>query len=147
MLTVLHSLAPDHGEFFNAVHEHLSSGGVMIINVGRTDTSRQLIDELASTILAIFPSVHVVDLPYSYNSRRCCNRPADGFRQLLEASLNSSFLEPHILCWKPCRSPLPTCGRLPQSTIVYTDDLAPVELVTNQLVLSYLFFPHTDPIP
>jgi hypothetical protein len=29
---------------------------------------------------------------------------------------------------------------VPDSTVVYTDDLAPVEWVTNDMVLSYLLF-------
>lgn len=135
-------------EFFNTVHEHLSSDGVMIINVGRTDTSRQLIDELASTILAIFPSVHVVDLPYSYNSLLFATvQPTDSANLLENFSQLQLSGTAHPLLLETMQIAIANLQPTPQSTIVYTDDLAPVELVTNQLVLSYLFSPHTDPIP
>jgi spermidine synthase len=135
-------------EFFNTVHEHLSSDGVLIINVGRTDTSRQLIDELASTILAVFPSVHVVDLPYSYNSLLFATvQPTDSANLLENFSQLQLSGTAHPLLLETMQIAIANLQPTPQSTIVYTDDLAPVELVTNQLVLSYLFSPHTDPIP
>jgi len=38
------------------------------VNVGRTQTDRRLIEALAGTMQAVFPSVHLVDVPGSFNS-------------------------------------------------------------------------------
>jgi len=54
--------------FFQTVRDHLTSDGVMVINVGRAPQDRRLIEALSSTILTVFPSVHVVDVPRTFNS-------------------------------------------------------------------------------
>jgi spermidine synthase len=55
-------------EFFQIVHERLSDEGVMVINVGRSPDDRRLIDTLASTIRTVFPTIHVVDIPDTFNT-------------------------------------------------------------------------------
>ena len=55
-------------EFFQEVFAHLNPDGVLVINVGRGPSDRKLIDALGSTILSVFPSIHVMDLPDSFNS-------------------------------------------------------------------------------
>ncbi len=55
-------------EFFQIVQPHLTADGVMVINVGRAPDDRRLIEALASTIRSVFPSVHVVDIPRTFNS-------------------------------------------------------------------------------
>ena len=55
-------------EFFHIVYQHLAEDGVMVINVGRSPTDRQLIDGLVGTISMVFPSVYVMDVPNTFNS-------------------------------------------------------------------------------
>src|SRR5690606_6778149 len=55
-------------EFFSEVYAHLEPDGVMVINIGRGLDDRRLIDALGSTIMDVFPSIHVMDLPDSFNS-------------------------------------------------------------------------------
>jgi spermidine synthase len=55
-------------EFFQVVYDHLTEDGAMVINVGRAPGDRRLVDGLASTIQAVFPSVYVMDVPNSFNS-------------------------------------------------------------------------------
>ncbi len=55
-------------EFFQTVYDHLTPDGVLAINVGRSPNDRSLIDGLASTIQAVFPSAYVMDVPGSFNS-------------------------------------------------------------------------------
>ena len=55
-------------EFFKIVKEHLTQDGVMVINVGRAPNDRRLVEALSSTILSVFPSVHVVDVPGTFNT-------------------------------------------------------------------------------
>ena len=55
-------------EFFQTVHDHLTEDGVMVINIGRAPDDRRLINSLASTIRMDFASIHVMDLPGTFNS-------------------------------------------------------------------------------
>jgi predicted membrane-bound spermidine synthase len=50
-------------EFFRLVHEHLSTDGVVAINVGRTPSNYALVDALVATLRMVFPSVFVIDEP------------------------------------------------------------------------------------
>ncbi len=50
-------------EFFSLVRDRLSPTGVVAVNVGRTHTDYSLVDALAATMQAVFPSVYVLDLP------------------------------------------------------------------------------------
>ena len=46
----------------------MTEDGVVAINVGRTDTDRRLVDALSATLLEVFPSVHAIDVPQSFNT-------------------------------------------------------------------------------
>ncbi|MER3486191.1 MAG: spermine synthase, partial [Chloroflexota bacterium] len=48
-------------EFFAELAAHLTPQGVVVVNVGRTATDYRLVDVIAATMRAVFPSVHVVD--------------------------------------------------------------------------------------
>ncbi len=50
-------------EFFRLVRAHLSSRGVVAINVGRTPDNFALVDALARTLAQVFPTVLAVDEP------------------------------------------------------------------------------------
>jgi spermidine synthase len=63
-------------EFFLMISKKLSDSGVLIVNVGRSETSRYLLESLATTAGAVFPCLCVVDIPNSMNryySRRIKN--------------------------------------------------------------------------
>ncbi len=47
--------------------DHLAYDGVMGVNVGRSPADRALVDQIASTIETVFPSVFIVDVPGSFN--------------------------------------------------------------------------------
>src|SRR5260370_40601878 len=55
-------------EFFQQVRTHLNPGGVVAVNVGRTATDYRLVDALASTMAAVFPSGLLVDDPNYTNT-------------------------------------------------------------------------------
>jgi spermidine synthase len=50
------------------VRDHLTDLGVLVINVGRTPDDRRLVEAMVGTIGAVFPSVHVVDVPNTFNT-------------------------------------------------------------------------------
>ena len=125
-------------EFFQIVHNHLSEDGVLVVNVGRTSDDRRLIDALATTIRTIFPSVHVMDLPYAFNSILFAT---------MQPSTTDNFTDNLAFLWEKEDTPeilkyamhntYSNLQEPPQSTIVFTDDKAPIEWMTNSLMIDF----------
>lgn len=128
-------------EFFETVYQHLSEDGVMVINVGRSPTDRRLIDGLAGTIQMVFPSVYIMDVPGTFNSII--------YATVKPTTVDNLYNNLIYLYTQPDANPLlikalemfvkyqqPT----PEISIVYTDDQAPIEWITNSMVLNYILF-------
>ncbi len=128
-------------EFFQIVYDHLNDNGALVINVGRAPGDRRLINGLATTIGTIFASVHVMDVPDTFNSMiyatvqptnpsaisanyMALSERGGVHPLLLEAIFRAGFyMQPEYL-----------------QSMVYTDDLAPIEWITNDMVLNYVLF-------
>lgn len=127
-------------EFFQSVYDHLDEDGVMVINVGRGLDDRRLINALGSTILTVFPSLHVVDIPNSFNSIMFATHKPTNSANLAE---NFSYLKDkadvHPLLMDSIQIAIENLQPSPAAGPVFTDDLAPVEWITNNMVLSFLF--------
>jgi predicted membrane-bound spermidine synthase len=124
-------------EFFEEVRALLTDDGTVVINVGRTPSDRRLVDALTATLLEVFPSVHAMDVPYSFNTilvatvqpssqdnlaANIARLPSDApemLRQVLELGARSLV---------PARA----------SDLVFRDDRAPVETLVDSLVLNFL---------
>lgn len=128
-------------EFFQVVYDHLAEDGVMVINVGRSPEDRRLVDGLVGTVGTIFPTVHVMDVPNTFNA-------------IIYASARPTRVEDFYVNYAELRS-RPTVHPLlvaslervmvnlqptPDSQVVFTDDRAPVEWITNGMVLRYVLF-------
>lgn len=124
-------------EFFQEVRSRLADNGALAINVGRTPTDRRLVDAMTATLLQVFPSVHAMDVPYSFNTILVATvQPTqpDNLTQnlsLLPAD-SHSFLH-DALTWGVAQLVPAT-----PSTLVFTDDRAPVETLVDSLVLNFL---------
>jgi spermidine synthase len=123
-------------EFFQEVKAHLNPGGVVAVNVGRTATDYRLVDALASTMGAVFPSVLLVDDPnytntvvYASTSRVTVDDVTQNLQQV-SAPLASDAAKSALQQGKLRMSPYH--GQ------VYTDDLAPIEQLIDQIIFSYL---------
>jgi spermidine synthase len=129
-------------EFFQDVHDHLTEDGVMVINVGRSPTDRLLVNSLFNTIRSIFPSAYIMDIPNSLNSMIfATSQPTnlDDFRQNLDHLSLSPDVDPlllHVL--RVTASAIMPEPKL-DPRLIFTDDRAPVEWITNGMVLSFLF--------
>lgn len=126
-------------EFFQIVYDHLSADGVLVINVGRTPGDRRLIDGLAGTIGTIFPSIYVMDIPNTFNSIVYATvQPTTlddvyaNYAALLERG------DAHPLLLDALQRAIVYMQPTPQSEVVFTDDLAPIEWITNDMILSYM---------
>lgn len=122
-------------EFFQQVHDHLTADGVVAINVGRTHEDYRLVEAIVATLLQIFPSAHVIDVPYSFNAVVVATvqpTDAENLQHNLLGLADDQFLHPTALAAAANlrhTEPAPT---------LFTDDRAAIELMTNALVLEYV---------
>jgi spermidine synthase len=133
-------------EFFQQVNEHLSGQGVVAINVGRTATDYSLVNALASTMKAAFPSVYVIDEP-DYEST-LGNSLVVGTKQPTRKenfAANAAMLRNPLLR-TIADSSLAHIHEHTATTPVFTDDKAPVEQVIHGLILRY-FTGYDSPQP
>lgn len=130
-------------EFFAEVRQHLTETGTVAINVGRTNTDRRLVDALAATMHHVFPSVHAIDVPGSFNTLLIATllpTQSENLAQnltLLPETANSNLRETLTLGAASLVSVAP-------SDLIFTDDRAPVETLVDSLVLNFLLSGETD---
>jgi spermidine synthase len=126
-------------EFFQEVKSHLAWDGVVVINVGRTDTDRRLVEALTATMLQVFPSVHTMDVPDSFNSVLVAtNQPTSDSNLTLNTAWLSrnATLQPFLKL--VLDQALGTVRPTVASSLVFTDDRAPVELIADTTVLGFM---------
>lgn len=128
-------------EFFEIVRAHLTEDGALVINVGRSPDDRRLIDGLVGTIQQVFPSVYVMDVPNSFNSivyaTASPTRIQDFYQNLLDLYSDPDV---HPLLLRSLERVVVYLRPTPDSQVVFTDDQAPIEWITNNMVLNYVLF-------
>lgn len=121
-------------EFLRDVRNHLTLNGVAAINVGRSPTDFRLVNAIASTMREVFSNVFIIDVPTSFNSlvigtvqRSNLTEYADNVTNLTDPTLLAvaERAAGHV---REFNDPGP----------VFTDDLAPVEQVTDAMILRYV---------
>lgn len=130
-------------EFFGEVKSRLVENGVVVINVGRTDTDRRLVDSLAKTLSLVFPSVHALDVPYSFNTilvGTVQDTVPENLRANLEFRIDSVNPRLYELLAKAAQQLAP----LGESDVIFTDDRAPVETLVDSIVLNFLLSGRAD---
>ncbi|MGA9533821.1 MAG: fused MFS/spermidine synthase [Anaerolineales bacterium] len=125
-------------QFFDLVRERLTENGVLVINVGRTPGDRRLIEAMVGTLQPVFTSIHVVDVPNTFNSMVYATVQPTEPESLVAnlAMLQSSGDHPFLtdVVRRAAENLQPT----PSSDIVFTDDKAPVENLVNSIVIRYM---------
>lgn len=130
-------------EFFREVRDHLTPNGAAVINVGRTADpttgaqDRRLVEAMTNTMQRVFPTVHTLDVPSSFNTilvatmqpTQAANLAAN--RAALPASASPLLLRALDTAIAALR---PTVA----SDVLFTDDRAPVETIINSMVVDYL---------
>jgi spermidine synthase len=128
-------------EFFQIVRDHLKEDGVLAINVGRAPEDQQLLEGLVGTIGTIFPSVYVMDVPGTFNSIVYATVQPTTLENLYG---NIVYLrersDVHTLLTDSLMQTAANIRSTPESETVFTDDLAPIEWITNNMVLYYILF-------
>ena len=130
-------------EFFQEIYDHLNEDGVMAINAGRTSTDYSLIEALGATIGTVFPNVYVLDVP-SYGSS-LGNSLVIATKQptRIENFVTNVTQLRHVLLRTVANRALSAEARVWElrpgdTSLVFTDDKAPVEQVIHRLILRYL---------
>jgi spermidine synthase len=124
-------------EFFQAAQDHLTVNGSLVINVGRTPTDRRLIAALYTTLRQIFPSVHVMDVAGTFNSILVATQQPSS-PQNLQANLQALPADANPLLRNALQLAVASLQPEPAAGLIFTDDRAPIEQLTNAIVLQYL---------
>lgn len=134
-------------EFFALVRQHLTDDGAIAINVGRAPGDRRLIDGLAATVRTSFPSVYVVDIPDTFNSIIYATVQPGSVQNLYDnlARLNADP-QTHPLLKYALQIAAANLAPAPLVAEPYTDDRAPIELITNDMVLRFLLNGDTETV-
>ena len=122
-------------EFFRQVRDHLTADGVVAINVGHTPDDYRLVEAMLATLLQVFPSAYVIDVPYSFNAVVVATvQPSQAGNLLLNLPNleDDEFLHPTVLL--AAANLRPTEPR----QVVFTDDRAAIEWMTNALVFDFV---------
>ena len=126
-------------EFFEIAHERLSPTGVLTINVGRLPGDRRLINAMASTIAETFPSVHIMDIPYTLNSIIYATKQSTN-----EDFLSANFItltdkgDTHPLLLDAMQTTWTYKQEGYENSTIFTDDKAPIEWITNDMILGFM---------
>jgi len=126
-------------EFFKIAYDHLEENGTLAINVGRAPGDRRLIDDLAATIGSVFPSIYVMDIPNTFNSIIYATKKPTTVENLTSNMIAlSSDTNTHPLLLQAGTTAMTNLQQVFAGGLVFTDDLAPIEWITNDMVLKFL---------
>ena len=108
---------------------------MVVANVGRTTTDYRLVDAIASTMSAVYPSVFLIDVPQFTNTMVYGSTEPT---TLADVEHNLGLISEPLA--KDVASSAIGAGRLRVSQYhsrVFTDDLAPVERLIDEIIFSY----------
>jgi spermidine synthase len=127
-------------QFFQLVRQHLRPGGVAVLNAGRTATNYALVAAMASTMRSVFDDIYLVDTPDYANTL---------IYGTTEPTTMADITHNLELAKEPLVEEVAASaiyqGNLRRSHYhgqVYTDDLAPVENLIDQIIFSYATAKH-----
>jgi spermidine synthase len=122
-------------EFFTEVRDHLKPGGVAVVNAGRTATDYRLVDAIASTMAAVYPSVFLVDVPEFANTLVYGSTEPT---TIADVEHNLGLIsEPLAQTVADSAMSEGSLRVSPYHGQVFTDDLAPVERLIDEIIFSY----------
>jgi spermidine synthase len=126
-------------EFFTICASHLTENGVLTLNVGSTPGDRRLIDGLATTMAQVFPSIHTMDIPGTLNTMLFATKQPttpDAFLANMQRFSQDPSLDPLLVTTMSSTYAHLNPGY--ETTTVFTDDLAPIEWIVNDMVVRFV---------
>jgi predicted membrane-bound spermidine synthase len=123
-------------EFFQETWTHLSPQGSLVINVARILDDRRLVDALFTTIQSVYPSAYVVDIPGTLNSIIFATKqPTQPENLALNyLALYQQPATPALLV-TALETAIMNIRSNPEEGTLFTDDLSPVEWITNAMIM------------
>jgi spermidine synthase len=119
-------------EFFTTVRDHLSPGGVVALNVASVPGDERLSAAVGSTLLAAFPQAWRWK-PLRFNELMLgFDRPVSREELAERVSAAPDEIEPLVPLFRSGLAPVRQTER------PFTDDRAPVEWVTDQMIVEYI---------
>ncbi len=126
-------------EFFKIAYDHLEQDGALAINVGRAPGDRRLIDDLAATMGSVFPSIYVMDIPNTFNSIIYATKQPTAVENLTANMIVlTEDIHTHPLLLQAGMAALSNLQPVSPGGMIFTDDLAPIEWITNDMVLKFI---------
>lgn len=122
-------------EFFQEAKDQLTDEGVVVVNAGRTPDDFRLVEVMAATMADVFPHVYIIDVESFSNSMVIATNQEsssiENFIENIEAIPEDSII--HSVGQASIEHG--NIRRYNGDGMVFTDDLAPVELVVDQIIL------------
>lgn len=129
-------------EFFSEVREHLADDGVVVINVGRTFEDRRLVEAMTATLQEVFPTVHTLDVPATFNTVLVGTMQPTQSENLFENFVALDVgQELHPLLFSALELAAYSSVPTKASDLVFTDDRTSVELIADSIVLQFILGP------
>jgi hypothetical protein len=111
-------------EFFELVRSHLAPGGLLALNVATVPGDDQLVDGIAGTVASVFPETRIWPALKFNHFVIGLTRPLRGVRPIPVPLLGDLLAKQLSDPVAPAADP-------------WTDDRAPVEWVTDRIILRY----------
>jgi spermidine synthase len=134
-------------EFFQETLARMAPDGVLYVNTAHVGSDYRLVQAFVNTIGQVFPSVYTLDVPTGGTASAktientlifATARPTTlaGIEQRLASAVKGSNELLGTVAGET--APLMRVAHAQQGGIVFTDDEAPVEQLTDQLILDYI---------
>jgi len=121
-------------EFMRALHAHLAPGGAVMLNIGRDGEAREVVHAVARTLASVFPQVRGADVDNRSNTVLVGTRHHPAQDAGLAALPLRDGLRKRLA--RRCAGLRP--WEIPTDAPLLTDEVAPVELLTDRIVLRRL---------
>ncbi|MFY9616315.1 MAG: fused MFS/spermidine synthase [Candidatus Dormiibacterota bacterium] len=126
-------------EFFQSARQHLKPNGVVVVNVGRAPNDYRLVDAVSGTLLAVFPEVYQQDASQFLNSIvYATNQPTQPSEVAANFNREASLYPPLVAAVMQEASGNPPPKQVTPHLPIYTDDLAPVERLVDNIIYRYV---------
>ena len=116
------------------VKTQMTNNGVLVINVGRTYTDRRLVEILTATLQLHFSSVHTMDVPSTFNSILVATVQPTSASNLINNIERVKGELIHEMITQAHQSLVTSKA----SDVIFSDDWAPVEQLSNQMVIDFV---------
>lgn len=127
-------------EFFQEARAHMSADGVIVLNTSHIGNDYRLVHAFVNTLYRVFPSVYTIDVPGTLNT--------EIFATVQPTTLASVQVNLASAMFTASGTPLATvasetaavvqAAHAQPNGVVFTDDQAPVEQITDQLIIDYI---------